>query len=45
MRNLGSSLWSGFASLISEEYALNLHFTIDGKTYTAKERMNSLNND
>lgn len=27
-------------SLINEEYALNLHFTIDGKTYTAKEWMN-----
>ena len=40
VRNLGTSLWSGFASLINEEYALNLHFTIDGKTYIAKEWMN-----
>ena len=37
--NFGSSLWSGFASLISEEYALNMQFNIDGKQYTAKKKV------
>ena len=33
---MGSSIWTNFASLLGEEYALNMQFTFDGKVYTAK---------
>ena len=33
---MGNSLWSGFASMLGEEYALNTQFVFDGKEYVAK---------
>ena len=36
LKKVGNSLWSGFTSLLGEEYALNMHFTFDGKEYVAK---------
>lgn len=38
LKKVGTSLWSGFTSLLGEEYALNMHFTFDGKEYVAKVR-------
>ena len=36
MRSFGSSLWSGFTSLLGDDFARNVHYTIGGKEYTAK---------
>ena len=33
---MGNSLWNGFASMLGEEYALNMRFMFDGKEYVAK---------
>ena len=36
MRSFGNSLWSGFTSLLGDDFAMNVHYTIGGKEYTAK---------
>ena len=36
MRSFGSSLWSGFTSLLGDDFSMSAHYTIGGKEYTAK---------
>ena len=36
VRSFGNSLWSGFTSLLGDDFAMNVHYTIGGKEYTAK---------